>query len=152
MKSLNLFTFRGYHPFAGNDRWIEGWLSQEPDGQAIITNDNGIRYYVPAESVGIWSGYSDKNGARIFSGDVIEYLADDGLKYLCLCKYGEAIRAMDTGWEVQIKGFYFERLDDGKKTFPIVKNAMGMNGLETFEVVGQEYIVKKRNLTLKPRR
>lgn len=106
---------RGRPTFEPDTLSIGGWLDVVP------------------ESVGMFSGFRDKNGAEIFQGDKIRvYLEDDDLEVTCC--FGSAIRQIFEN-EVEIIGFYFE-LDNGKKTFPITNNYAGKHDTEMFEIIG----------------
>ena len=90
--------FRGFHPCDGPDtivvdgekvkgRWVEGYIVKHPSAiqigndyspwyihvSPVDPDDNGGVFNVLPSSVGQYTGLTDKNGKRIFEGDIISW-------------------------------------------------------------------------------
>ncbi len=104
----------------------------------ICTYDGANIYEVEETTVGQYTGLKDKKGKEIYEGDIIELINEDDYVIRVVCEFGTAKRDI-YGNLVEITGFYFKRLYDGRKTFPIVNNYLGKHDLELFEVIGNIY-------------
>lgn len=107
----------------------------------VFTNKMAKRKVVP-QTVGMSFEQTDKNGGLIHVGDIIELVTEDGEKITIECKFGTVQRQIYENL-VEITGFYFERSNDGRKTFPIVNNYLGKHDTEIWEVIGTIFDVKE---------
>jgi hypothetical protein len=120
----------------------------------FIEDIEGIRHVIPDHiSIGMSSGYTDKNGHYIFDGDICRIVLENGDVIFVTCTYSESFRRVGYGTifglsnvhestehnstTVSIRGFGF--LVNDYTSFPIVENYCGLHDCEIMTIVGNKY-------------
>lgn len=107
--------FRG--KLRADGRWAEGNLAVSKDGVCIITPDDtplGCYGQVDPDTVGQYTGMTDKNGKKIFEGDIHEI---NGSHFVV--EYGAFY---DCENDVDLYGFYLKDIDFQNRTYSLEGN------------------------------
>ena len=125
-----------------NDEWVYGDLVRDNiGGSYVFPNDAKAlytEYKVNPETVGQYSGLTDKNGTKIFEGDVIEYT-----RYNLKTEYNRNERDIkEIGrifWNDNKHAFYYRaKLDCGAVSGLLIFDDDRCEGFD-IKVIGNEY-------------
>jgi uncharacterized phage protein (TIGR01671 family) len=79
------YIFRG---LTADNKWVYGSLIQRTDGIGKLSlievqdKDGEITVWqVKDDSVGMWTTKTDKNGKRIFEGDIVQFVSTESYEY-----------------------------------------------------------------------
>ena len=93
--------FRG--KWSHNGKWIYGSLTDKNNGERLISDRSRLdgfdgRYVIP-ETVGQFTGLKDKNGVKIFEGDVVDFTDFNGISG-GETQYKGVVKFSDGQWEI----------------------------------------------------
>lgn len=87
-----------------NEEWIEGLLTVLWSQYHIVNpHDENVAYPIYTETVGQYTGLTDKDGKKIFEGDIVKCLdIYNDIKFIAIVEFGNPNGTYNWGWQFRI--------------------------------------------------
>lgn len=97
-----------------NGEWVEGYIVKYPcavqigngscwyiDVPPVDPDDNGGRYNVEPETVCQYTGLTDRNGVKVFEGDILKFTDEfNGYEWIGRMEFGNPNARYTWGWQL----------------------------------------------------
>ena len=139
-KKMKNILFRGktnkYDRYIEKGSWIYGDYVNLKDGTSILPYIYGVGE-VCRDTVGQYTGVDDKNGKKLFEGDVVKFISEDSVEIHALCVYD--VDLLQFAFETKFSYYTFSdivsRYDQGlAEKFEIIGNIFDNPELVNWEV------------------
>ena len=121
-----------------SSNWVYGGLSQGSGDRFFIHTYQPVeKHVVYSDSVTQYTGILDKNGKKLFEGDVVKFISEDSVEIHALCVYD--VDLLQFVFETQFSFYTFSdivsRYDQGlAEKFEIIGNIFDNPELVNWEV------------------
>lgn len=81
---MRKILFRGKR--IDNGKWVEGYFFAKPILEKYFIIEGENQWMVDPKTVGQWTGLVDKNGVKVFEGDIVNLRSDHDMGHELPCK------------------------------------------------------------------